>query len=301
MRRARSHPTIGFLFAIFLSLVSPLWAKCPVYSVEIHGRIECSFKADDKVLVTLVFYDNQLEASGEETAVDIKGDAFSGRVTFDTYSSSSFLSGDKCKRRPKGVIIRLIESDGVEKDRVSLGIASDFTYDEELGRYIPKSEVILHGWCQSECGETSTVSDCWHKLDAGPFSIMAPPGWEFHQLPGVDTYVGEFSGDRVSLTFDFGRYAKGCLSEYKKPTYATTKESVGGLSAKIVRPRTSGHGLTGIYFRKVSDRGALCLWGKDLTATQEELALKIFETIQFGGPMPKYLIPPPPPPPKKPD
>lgn len=30
----------------------------------------------------------------------------------------------------------------------------------------------------------------WRKLDAGPFSISAPPGWEFHQLAGVDSYVG---------------------------------------------------------------------------------------------------------------
>jgi hypothetical protein len=24
----------------------------------------------------------------------------------------------------------------------------------------------------------------WHKVDAGPFSILAPPRWEFHQLTG---------------------------------------------------------------------------------------------------------------------
>lgn len=182
MWSARSHPTIASFFAIFLCLVSPLWAKCPAFSA--------------------IFQDN-----------------------------------------PVG----------------------------------------------------------WQKVDAGPFSILAPPGWEFHQLPGVDTYVGEFVGDGASLAFSFGRYAKGCLNHYKKPMYAIANRSIGGLHAKIVSSRTPGHGMTGVYFRKVNRRNAFCLYGEDLTAAQQELALKIFETIRFGGPMPKYLLPPPPPPPKKPE
>lgn len=141
----------------------------------------------------------------------------------------------------------------------------------------------------------------WQKVDAGPFSILAPPGWEFHQLQGVDTFVGEFVGNGFTLKFDFGRDAKGCLRDYKKPTYVIAKESIGGLSARIVSPRAPSHGLTGVYFRKVNGHGALCLWGKDLTAAHQELALKIFESIRFGGPMPKYVIPPPPPPAKNPE
>jgi hypothetical protein len=144
-------------------------------------------------------------------------------------------------------------------------------------------------------GSAVAAPSDWHKVDAGPFSIFAPPGWEFHQLPGVDTYVGEFVGDGFALTFDFGSYARGCFKEYKKLMYATAKESIGGLSARIVSPRTPGHGITGVYFHKVSNRGAFCLWGKDLTGAQQELALKIFKTTRFGGPMPKYLLPPPPP------
>ena len=199
MCSARSHSTIASFFAIFLCLVSPLRAKCPASSVEIRGRIECSFRSDDSMLTS-------------------------------------------------------------QDDPAS-----------------------------------------WQKVDAGPFSILAPAGWEFHQLPGVDTYVGEFVGNGFALKFDFGRYVKGCLKEYKKPTYVIAKESIGGLSARIVSPQAPSQGITGVYFRKVSGHGAFCLWGKDLAAAQQRLALKIFETIRFGGRMPKYLIPPPPPPPKKPE
>jgi len=133
----------------------------------------------------------------------------------------------------------------------------------------------------------------WHKVDAGPFSILAPSGWEFHQLKGVDSFVGEFVGDGITLRFDFGGYSNP-LKEEKKPAYVVVHKSIGGFRAKVVSPRTPGHGITGVYFRDVGHATALCLWGKDLTSTQHELALKIFETVRFGGPPPRYVLPPPP-------
>jgi hypothetical protein len=292
--RRPSNPWPVSLSVVLFCLISPLWAKCPAHFVKITGRIECSFKPDDKVLVTLIFSDRQHEASGVEAAIDIHDAKFTGRVAFDTYSSSSFLTGDRCNRRPKSALIRLIEADGLEKDRKSLNIASDFNFDEEQGEYAPRSDVVLRGWCQPQCEGASLSSPAdWHKVDAGPFSILAPSGWEFHQLQGVDSYVGEFVGDGVVLTFDFGRYSN-TLKKEKKPAYVVSHKSIGGHRAKIVSPKTPGHGITGVYFRNVGDAAALTLFGHDLTSTQQELVLKIFDTLRFGGPVPRYILPPPP-------
>ena len=182
LRGAGPNKALAALFMLLLA--RPLAAKCPTHSVEVRGKIKCSFKPDDKVLVTLIFFDHQPEASGKETAIDLQGPAFSGWVAFDTLSSSGLFGGDKCHRRPKSVLIRLIEADGVEKDHVSLKIASDFYYDEERGEYTPKSDVTLHGSCQSQCSGTSLAVADWHKLDAGPFSIIAPSEWEFRAPAG---------------------------------------------------------------------------------------------------------------------
>ena len=147
----------------------------------------------------------------------------------------------------------------------------------------------------TKCDGTSlAVPHCRHKLDAGPFSILAPSGWEFHQSQGIDSYVGEFVGNGVVLTFDFGAYSNP-LKHEKEPAYVVVHKSIGGLRAKIVSPRTPGHGVTGVYFRHVGGSNALCLFGHDLTSTQQELALKIFETVRFGGPIPRFVVPPPPP------
>jgi hypothetical protein len=114
--------------------------------VEIRGKIECSLKPDDKVLVTLIYSDNQRIDPGAETAIEVGNALFSGRLAFDTYSSPGLLGGDRCHRRPKKVLIRLVEVDG-EKDRALLKIASDFNFDEKQGEYTLKSDLILRA-CQ---------------------------------------------------------------------------------------------------------------------------------------------------------
>ena len=113
-------------------------------------------------------------------------------------------------------------------------------------------------------------------------------------MQGVDSHVGEFVGDGVVLRFDFGGYSNS-LKEEKKPAYVVIHKAIGGRRAKMVTPRTPGHGITGGYFRNVGESNALTVFGHDLTSTQQELVLKIFETLRFGGPVPRYVLPPPPP------
>ena len=137
----------------------------------------------------------------------------------------------------------------------------------------------------------------WERVDAGPFSILAPAGWKFHQLAGVDSFVGEFVGDGIMLKFDFGAHSNP-LKEEKKPAYVVAHMSIAGRRARIVSSRTPGHGITGVYFRNVGDSNALTLFAHDLTSTQQELVLKVFETLRFGGRVPPYVLPPPPPPEK---
>jgi hypothetical protein len=80
------------LSAMLLTLSAPLGAKCPSNFVEVHGKIECAFKPDARVLVRLIY-------AGEENALDVRGDSFKGEVTFNTFSSNSFLKGDRSWKR----------------------------------------------------------------------------------------------------------------------------------------------------------------------------------------------------------
>ena len=121
----------------------------------------------------------------------------------------------------------------------------------------------------------------WQKLDAKYFSIYAPPGWKFHKLTGIDSYVGEFVGDGIRLTFDYGQYSNSLPTDAKEPACAVVEEQVGGHLAKIVNPKVPGHGVIAIYFRDVGDTDGLYIYGRDFSASQQQTALMMFRTIRF--------------------
>lgn len=148
---------IRLLSVLLLSLANPLWAKCPNNFVEVHGKVQCTFKADYRVLVTLIYSEHQREASGEETALDISDGSFKGEVAFSTFISYSPLTGHNCGRRPKSVLVRLIAANGTEWDRKELKIADTFRYDETQEQYALRSDLILHGWCEPKCAETPST------------------------------------------------------------------------------------------------------------------------------------------------
>jgi len=137
--------------------------------------------------------------------------------------------------------------------------------------------------CSSSSNQTAEVPAGWLKLDAGPFSIYAPPGWAFHPTQSVDSFQGMFAGNGFVLYFDFGLFSNP-LADQSDPLYLIVHERIGGYRAKIVSPRTPGHGTAGISIP--TDKGAqkLCLYGRDLSEAQQAVALRIFRTIQFKSP-----------------
>jgi hypothetical protein len=123
-------------------------AKCPTETAEVYGHLRCFFKPDYKVLVTLIFKKNQLEAYAEETSLDIRDDSFQGRVEFSSFVSYNPLTGGhQCSRQPSSVLVRFITAEGTEWDRKVLKFPDDFSYDEKNGRYKLRSGITLHGWC----------------------------------------------------------------------------------------------------------------------------------------------------------
>lgn len=139
------------IVALLITLLLPLhaWAKCPTLNAEVHGSLACSFRSDYKVLLTLIFRKNQLEASAEETALDIQGNSFRGRIGFDTFTSYNPLTGHQCNRRPIAVLVRLVTAEGTEWDRKLLKFPTDFSYDENVGEYTLKVPLALKGWCRA--------------------------------------------------------------------------------------------------------------------------------------------------------
>ncbi len=132
----------------------------------------------------------------------------------------------------------------------------------------------------------ATLPDDWQKLDAESFSLFAPAGWKFHKWVGIDSYVGEFAGDGIRLTFDYGHYSNSLPDDAKEPNYIVVEEQVGGHLAKIVNPKVPGQGVTAIYFRDVGDTNGLYIDGRNFSASQQQTVLLMFRTIRFRPALP---------------
>jgi hypothetical protein len=169
------------------------------------------------------------------------------------------------------------------------------------------------------CTDSKSKSDT-QTLDLGSFSIETPNGWTKITDQGIDSYVGRITIDRKdTLHFDLGWYSNR-LNEYD-PTILdssmigsidtamidTSKvifvknrmladpdkykrnnvswDTIDGHKAKIVFPRQTGIGITGIYIDSLWQSGSgvdrFNLYGNNLEPVNEKLLLQALKTLKF--------------------
>lgn len=115
-------------------------AQCPVNTVIIKGRVE-NANAHSKVRVRLVY---PKEKPGESGEVTVEDGAFRIPIEFVTAQSSIFSNlPTRCGRKPKTIVITLLENDQ-ESDEVDLDFARDFKMADPSA-YALRSELVLKG------------------------------------------------------------------------------------------------------------------------------------------------------------
>jgi hypothetical protein len=157
-------------------------------------------------------------------------------------------------------------------------------------------------------------------MDFGSFTIETPPGWTKIKERGTDSYVGKIAIDKNdTLDFDLGWYSNKLYEQeltildssmigsvdttavdpysivfvkdrrlidpdkYRKNN--VTWDTIDGRKAKIVYPRKSGVGITGVYIDSLWISGAdvdrFNLYGVNLSADNERQVLKSLQTLKF--------------------
>lgn len=160
------------------------------------------------------------------------------------------------------------------------------------------------------------------ELDFGKFTIEVPKTWNKIDRKGIDSDVGEISTDNNdTISFDLGRYSNDLTEEtsyqidegnvyvidlekstanesfYKYYGKADTVDlkkflkneyeydTIDHKRAKIVKPRITGNGTTGIFFDSlwVSGSGVdrLQLSGYNLKSLNQKKLLMAIRTIKF--------------------
>lgn len=151
-------------------------------------------------------------------------------------------------------------------------------------------QLLLIAVCSALSGCTPSTSvnppNGWVQVDAKKFSFYVPSDIKAVPVRGIDSFVGEYKCDSISLSFDYGQYSNRLENEGESG-YASRKERIGGKSAKIASfhyPNT-GHPFDhaiGVHFPQVAGKEVrLTVFATCKTTNDYETAKTIFRTIKF--------------------
>ena len=142
---------------------------------------------------------------------------------------------------------------------------------------IPQPEVVTgHGWVRTPA-----------RTDFYTFTMLLPPGWEFVELQGIDTLVGQLTNGEVVLYYDFGGFAGIPYS----PQYVVRDgghtiphlmwaEEIGRDKFFLVKPESDepdDRGVTGVFTTLKTN---LSFSGVGLDGEQQEIVLAMFRTLE---------------------
>ena len=130
------------------------YSWCGTETIILKGRVE-SPSRDASVRVQLLYPHKQKqeqlgkqqqEQLGESGEVTVENGRFTIQIPFLTRDSEHVIFAslrDRCDRRPKSVVVTLLEGDqNEERDRISLDMAKDFTKADATA-YTSRSEIVL--------------------------------------------------------------------------------------------------------------------------------------------------------------
>lgn len=156
-------------------------------------------------------------------------------------------------------------------------------------------------------------------MDFGAFTIETPLTWKQIKEKGIDSYVGRIAiDDTDTLDFDLGWYSntlteyepqiveRSLLQHMQQPVDTSeliivdsrkgidpdkykknnvSWDTIEGRKAKIVYPRRSGIGTTGVYIDSLwisgSDVDRFNLYGDNLKPENEKKVLQVLQTLKF--------------------
>ncbi|MDE1985858.1 MAG: hypothetical protein KGJ28_04905 [Alphaproteobacteria bacterium] len=139
----------------------------------------------------------------------------------------------------------------------------------------------------------------WTQIDTKQgFSFYAPPGTQFHQLPGTDSFLGEITGQTFVLQYDFGFYSNDLSDAENNPDYSEKTMSVDGRNG-VVRQATLQEAegwpyFIGLYVQQAVFHAAypgrwaaLEMHGTVASPEGRATVEQIFQTIRFDKPVVK--------------
>jgi hypothetical protein len=138
----RSARTLAGILSTTLIFCALAHAGCPVETIIVKGRVRHA-PHNAKIRVQLIF---AKEKPGDTSEATLENDTFSVPIEFLTQSRKPVLMGnlgEKCNRKPKTVVVTLMEGDH-ECELRSLDFSRDFQMADPSA-FTVRSELVING------------------------------------------------------------------------------------------------------------------------------------------------------------
>lgn len=129
----------------------------------------------------------------------------------------------------------------------------------------------------------------WTKVDTGKFVFYVPSDIKTVPVRGIDSFVGQYKGNTISLSFDYGFYSSRLEDAEGGSGYTAHWERIGGKKARIASfyfPNTGNpfDYAIGVHFPEAAGKDVrLTVFATCKSTNEYETARMIFRTIKFKG------------------
>jgi hypothetical protein len=145
--------------------------------------------------------------------------------------------------------------------------------------------VALILMCNMSVGSADSPGD-WKVIENKDFSFRVPPQFVKTDARGIDSFVEEYKGEGVVLSFDFGGWSNDFgdwpnTTKYESVKIDDRNARIGTVKDSFGRPSPYG---TQVHFAKIDPKKPglkLSMFASCATVKDIELAHKIFKSIKF--------------------
>jgi len=133
---------------------------------------------------------------------------------------------------------------------------------------------------QAAAAEAPGQEHQWQNVTNGSFSFSIPALWKKTDAHGVDSFVEEYLGQGIKLSFDFGMYSNN-FGDWPKET-KFEEVNIHDRAARIgavKREFHEGYPYSVQVYIKANGSGALSMFAACKSEKEVALARKVFETI----------------------
>jgi hypothetical protein len=120
----------------------------------------------------------------------------------------------------------------------------------------------------------------WRNITNNSFSFAIPAPWKKTDQRGIDSFVEEYLGPGIKLSFDFGIYSNNFEDWPKETKFEEVK--INGRAARIgiaQREFNEGYPYSTQVYIKASEGVALSMFAACKSEKELAMARKVFETI----------------------